>query len=105
MDIIACIKWGSKLDFMKNEVIKKLASGDIWTQLNQAQEEAAELIVAINHHRRVKNNETLRELQKEIADNVIMLNQLCMMFCKKEIDGHISEKLMRASGRIKDGSL
>ena len=101
MDVIACIKWGSKLDLMKNEVIKKLASG----QLNQAQEEAAELIVAINHHRRVKNNETLRELQKEIADNVIMLNQLCMMFCKKEIDGHISEKLMRASGRIKDGSL
>lgn len=102
---MAGIKWGSKLDLMKNEVIKKLASGDIWTQLNQCQEESAEMIVAINHYRRVKNNETLRELQKEIADNIIMLNQLCLMFSKKEIDGHISEKLLRASGRIKDGSL
>jgi NTP pyrophosphatase (non-canonical NTP hydrolase) len=90
---------------MKNDVIKKLASGDIWTQLNQMQEESAELIVAINHHRRSKSNETLRELQKEIADNIIMLNQMCLMLSKKEIDGHISEKLMRASGRIKDGTL
>jgi NTP pyrophosphatase (non-canonical NTP hydrolase) len=96
---------GFQVDLTKNEVIIKLARGDIWTQLNQAQEESAELIVAINHYRRVKSSENVRELTKEIADNIIMLNQLCMIFNRKEIDGHVSEKLLRANERMKDGTL
>lgn len=50
----------------------------VWPQLRQAQEEAAELILAINHFDRGKCDE--RTMMKEVIDNLIMLKQIIILF-------------------------
>jgi NTP pyrophosphatase (non-canonical NTP hydrolase) len=46
-------------------------------QKKQCQEECAELITAINHHRRGKIR--VNKLAKEVADVMIMAEQMCLI--------------------------
>ena len=48
-------------------------------QLDQAQEELAELIVAISKHKRNANKLTIANVIEEIADVRIMLKQVMML--------------------------
>ena len=48
-------------------------------QLDQAQEELAELIVAISKHKRNANKLTIANIIEEIADVRIMLKQVMML--------------------------
>lgn len=87
-----------------NETVIRLAKRDIWEQLSQAQEEAGELIVAINKLRRNKLG-SYKSLQEEIADMSIMIAQ-CKIICgSQQIDAIISEKLARCNERLANGIL
>jgi NTP pyrophosphatase (non-canonical NTP hydrolase) len=90
----------------KSRVIKMLAGRDVWDQLNQLQEECAELIVAINHHRRAKKSDTMANLVEEIADVSIMIEQAVIFLdAASKVDNVKAQKLIRANERIKDGRL
>lgn len=86
-------------------IINKLASRDIWEQLNQTQEECAELIAAINHFRRGKKGDRYQDLCAEVADVKIMIEQLCIILDRDSIDKIMIEKLSRAKERIENGQL
>lgn len=93
------------MNLKMHETVKKLAGLDNWEQLNQTQEECAELIAAINHFRRKKSQNAHDELCEEIADVIIMLNQ-CMIFLdESKINKKISEKLARAGERLNNGTI
>lgn len=69
-------------------------------QLNQAQEEAAEFIVAVNHFRRGRGGAQLA-LAAEIADLEIMLAQVRLILgADAAIDRLKNEKLVRLSRLI-----
>jgi len=89
----------------KGKIIGKLASRDIWEQLNQTQEECAELIAAINHFRRGKRGDRYQDLCAEVADVKIMIEQLCIILDSETIDKITIEKLCRAKERIQNGQL
>lgn len=86
-------------------IISKLASRDIWEQLNQTQEECAELIAAINHFRRGKKGDRYQDLCAEVADVKIMIEQLCIILDRDSIEKVMIEKLSRAKERIENGQL
>lgn len=67
-------------------------------QVNMAKEEAAELITALSHHERgrAKTNEVITE----IADNVIMCNQLALIFGYVDVMEEVNRKIERARLRI-----
>jgi NTP pyrophosphatase (non-canonical NTP hydrolase) len=90
---------------MENEVIKKLASLGIDSQLDQTQEECAELIVAISHYRRKKTQKALDNLIEEIADVTIMIRQLYFIMGYKDVEKKISEKLARSKERLENGAI
>lgn len=71
-------------------------------QLNQLQEELAELIVAVNKYRRSADNIT--NLVEEIADVEIMLQQIkCLLHLNPEyIEGITANKLLRQKKRIRE---
>lgn len=87
-----------------NETIIKLSKLDIWGQLNQTQEECAELITAINKLRRSKTG-SYESVQKEIADVIIMLTQCKLIMGINGINDIINEKLNRCEERLKHGKL
>lgn len=93
----------TKID--QDKIIKKLASRDIWEQLNQTQEECGELIVSINHMRRKKASDTYDNVCKEAADVLIMLDQLKIILDGALIEKYIGEKLTRAQERLENGRL
>lgn len=95
---------------MKNEVIKKLASLGIQSQLDQTQEECAELIVAISKYRRklekkALDHKTFDGLIEEIADVTIMIRQLYWLIDGKLIESKVSEKLARSRERLENGTI
>ena len=71
-------------------------------QLNQLQEELAELIVAINKYRR--NADNITNLVEEIADVEIMLRQIKYLLALNPdyLEGIRINKLLRQEGRIKE---
>jgi NTP pyrophosphatase (non-canonical NTP hydrolase) len=89
----------------RTSIISKLASRDIWEQLNQTQEECAELIAAINHFRRGKKGDRYQDLCAEVADVKIMIEQLCIILDRESIEKVMIEKLSRAKERIENGQL
>ncbi len=98
--------WGFAMETAeKSEIIGKLARRDIWEQLNQTQEECAELIAAINHFRRGKKGDRYQDLCAEVADVKIMIDQLCIILDSDVIDKITIEKLCRAKERIENGQL
>lgn len=68
-------------------------------QLRQMQEEASELVTAVNHFFRQKISQD--SLIDEIADVEIMIDQMRIYFGDKEIDEKKTHKLTRARDRIK----
>lgn len=88
-----------------NDVVKKLSQRDIWEQLNQTQEECAELVTAISHLRRKKGNDPYDLLCEEIADVFIMINQCYLFLDSKKIDKKVNEKIARARERLENGTI
>lgn len=88
-----------------NDVVVKLSQRDIWDQLNQTQEECAELVTAISHVRRKKGVDPYDQLCGEIADVFIMINQCYLFLDSKKIDKKINEKIARARERLENGTI
>lgn len=77
-----------------NDILKKAVKR--WGNENQcrmATEEAGELIVAINHYwrGRVGGN----KVAEEVADMIIMCNQLKLIFGESLVDQIVAEKMNR----------
>lgn len=93
------------------------------SQLDMAIEEMAELTKAICKYKRLKKSiasnsgsidkrvveweryyVTLGDIKEEIADVLIMLEQMMMMFdCEQRVSAIVSEKIRRLKGRIDNG--
>jgi NTP pyrophosphatase (non-canonical NTP hydrolase) len=88
-----------------SEVIKKLASQGLQHQLDQTQEECAELIAAISKYRRRGDIAARESLVEEIADVYIMLSQLELFFGQAKLKKEINLKLMRSKERLENGTI
>ncbi len=83
------------------EVLQKaLSEWQISAQLGMAQEECAELIVAINKFFRAdpKGREMIIE---EVADCFIVLEQLVLIFGERYVQSAIDEKVTRLRKKLK----
>lgn len=69
-------------------------------QSDIAIEEMSELIKAIIKHRRYKGTETYENIIEEIADVMIMMEQLAMVTDYMKVSEVIHEKLNRLSQRM-----
>ena len=74
------------------------------SQMRQTQEEAAELIVAISKYERFKTDQCKEALIEEMADVLLMIEQLKILLNINEIDIEhwISLKIYRQESRIKE---
>lgn len=71
------------------------------SQVNQLIEECAELIVALNHARRVSwDGAPADHVVEELADVEIMLEQMRMIFDADRIDQVKLQKVLRLRNRI-----
>lgn len=74
------------------------------SQINMALEECGEFIVAINKYRRATNNTDATEANDnicdEIADVIIMMEQMQLMFGVDRVQRIKSEKLKRLEERL-----
>lgn len=72
-----------------------------YSQLDQAIEEMAELIVALNKYKRTnmdlskKKDEVMENLIEEIADTKMCVEQLEMMFGKDKINQMLDKKMQK----------
>ena len=84
------------------ESLSKIALDHYGTasQLDVAQEELAELVVAISHFRRGRD-ESKQRIIEEISDVIIMTQQLCLVFGKQEVDDTVQQKLRRLKEKIR----
>jgi NTP pyrophosphatase (non-canonical NTP hydrolase) len=72
------------------------------SQLNQLQEECAELIVSVNKHRRTPFDD-LKGITDECADVLIMIDQIANIFdIEDDIEDRIQFKLNRLKERLKN---
>ena len=68
--------------------------------MRQLQEECAELIVAINHHLRGRDP-NLEETTEEIADTLIVLNQILVgLDIDDKVDNQINIKLQKLDSKL-----
>lgn len=67
-------------------------------QVNQAIEEMGELIVALNHYRRGRAKRT--QVQEEIADVMIMAEQLAIIFGDVQVQLKRYDKFSRLAQRL-----
>lgn len=86
------------------EAIKQWGSE---AQINQAVEECAEFIVAVNKLRRAQRwgngeqvSSSVEDLVGEIADVINCMEQMKMMFGKDETDAKIEFKMKRLKSRL-----
>ncbi len=91
-------------------LIKAITNYGTRSQLDMATEECAELIQAINKFKRiclgadelsVKNSLTYYGLCSEIADVIIMMEQLKLMLSEKAIQISIDRKIERLENNLK----
>lgn len=73
------------------------------TQLDLIQEECSELITAISHYKRGKQNSS-QEVKEELADVIIMIRQASIIFGEKDIQNIIDVKMKRLAKRLKENS-
>jgi NTP pyrophosphatase (non-canonical NTP hydrolase) len=72
------------------------------SQLNQLQEECAELIVAVNKHRRTPFDD-LKEITDECADVLIMIDQIIEIYnIQQNVKDRIEFKLNRLKERLEN---
>lgn len=70
-------------------------------QLRMVQEECAELIVAVSHYLREKNNKNFENLAEEMADVYIMLQQGMMIVGSEPIKRFTEFKIKRVREKLK----
>ena len=78
---------------------KAISEWGIEAQTNLAIEEMAELTVAINHFRRGRVG--MGAVQEEIADVMIAMKQLAMIYGEVGVDKFIEQKTQRLEQRLK----
>lgn len=71
------------------------------SQVRMAQEEAAELIAALNQFSRGRL--PIEAVADEVADVIIMCAQLRVMLGGERVDAAVLRKLERLEGRIREG--
>lgn len=87
---------------------KALEKWGEFSQLDQALEEMAELMVAINKYKRIKmdlkekKDKIMDNLYEEIADVKMCLEQLEMMFGEENIDNFLDYKIEKFKKCFKD---
>ena len=84
------------------DILEKVVEKYGEKQLDQAQEELAELIVAISKYKRNENKFTISNVIEEIADVNIMIKQVMMLLDIKEFEVKSEEiyKLNRLKKRM-----
>ncbi len=82
-----------------NKAIRKWGKD---AQVDMAIEELAELIIALQHYKRGRNN--IGDVKEELADVRIMYEQLAMFTDKADIEGRIIQrKMTRLHDRVNNG--
>jgi NTP pyrophosphatase (non-canonical NTP hydrolase) len=84
---------------MRNILQKAIDTYGYDAQMQQAQEEATELALAIRKYNRFRTDENLENLAGEIADVFIMNEQVKMMI--PDLENLISEQVDFKLGRLK----
>lgn len=74
-------------------------------QREQFVEECAEAILAVQKCKRYGTKDNFRELMNEVADVIIMAQQLRILMSTREIDEIINVKLERQMRRIKEENI
>jgi NTP pyrophosphatase (non-canonical NTP hydrolase) len=69
-------------------------------QIRQTKEECAELIVALSHYQRSPTIETTTQVAEEIADVLIMMHQLAIIFSSSAVYQQVDVKMKRLKERI-----
>ena len=83
---------------LKTLYLAALSKWGYSSQIDMAVEEAAELIQALQHHRRGRC--TNDDVAGEIADMTIMCGQLRLVFGAEFVDAAIAAKLARLERRL-----
>lgn len=86
------------IDEQKKQVIY-ISALDVFgtdAQIDKAIEECAELILALQHHKSGRSANVVTE----IADVLITVGQMRLLFGEKAVDAEIEEKLDRLENRI-----
>lgn len=83
---------------LKHILSKAIAKWGVDAQTDMAIEEMGELIVAINHYRRGRVG--IDAVQEEIADVIIAMNQMRMMYGSDAVDAIIERKTNRLEKRL-----
>lgn len=76
-------------------LIKTVCTWGERAQIRQAKEECAELIVALSHYQRNPATETINHVAEEIADVLIMMHQLTIIFSPPAVHRQIDAKMKR----------
>jgi len=69
-------------------------------QIRKAQEECGELIGALQDHLARPTAETIKHVNEEVADVLIMAHQLAMIFSPFGVHRQIDYKMKRLEGRL-----
>jgi len=88
----------SKMNFYQ-EAINTFGA---YAQLLVAAEECSELSASILHYIRFSEPEYKVKVEEEIADVILMINQLFLLFDKDSINYFKTEKIKRLVSRIKE---
>lgn len=84
---------------LKQILSEAICEWGIEAQTDLAIEEMGELIVAINHYRRGRVG--IDSVQEEIADVMIAMKQLAMIYGEIGVDKFIKQKTQRLEQRLK----
>lgn len=84
---------------LKHILLEAVAKWGVNAQTDMAIEEMGELIVAVNHYRRGREG-AIDNVQEEIADVIIAMNQMKMMYGSDAVDAIIEQKLNRLEKRL-----
>lgn len=88
------------IDIRENTITGAILTFGPETQINQAVEEMAELTAALNHYRRGKIDKDA--VASEIADVIIMMEQLSIIFGADAVHKWQDSKLERLEKRIEE---
>lgn len=85
---------------VKHILSKAVAKWGVDAQTNLAIEEMGELIVAINHYRRFRVE--IDAVQEEIADVLIAMHQMTMMYGANGVEDIFNQKIERLERRLEN---
>lgn len=85
-------------DSQKSTIIRAINHFGVECQIDKALEEMGELIVELSRRRSTRCD--AERIAEEVADALIMLEQLRIIFGASKVDGYVAEKLERLEKRI-----